>query len=122
MTTQKPETFDEFVAAYDPDGTRTIATVDVPTAGGGVNSPFIVVRHGDHTVILNPMGFDGDGAHLCVDAHAFVKGQAATAGVFGMTTGRRWTLPDTGKTSHGWAAANLVAVLVGEQGEGEGAS
>lgn len=117
----KPESFDEFMTAYDPDGTRTIATVDVERDKDG-NSPFIVVKHGDYTMVLSPMGFDGDGAHLCLDVHSFAQGERIVSGVFGMTEGHRWTLADTGLTSHGWAAANLVAVLAGEQGEGEGAS
>ena len=39
-----------------------------------------------------------------------------TAGVFGMSKGKRWAFPETGTTSHKWNSAALVAVLVGEQG------
>lgn len=112
-------TLAEFMAAYDPDGTRTVATVDVKRDKDG-NSPFIIVRHGDYTMVLSPMGFDGDGAHLCLDVHSFARGERAVSGVFGMTEGRRATLHDTGMTSHGWSAADLAVVLVGEQGHGEG--
>jgi hypothetical protein len=113
------KTLAEFMAVYDPDGTRTIATVDIERDKDG-NSPFIVVRHGDYTMVLNPAGFDGDGAHLCLDVYSFARGERAVSGMFGMTGGHCWTLHDTGMTSHGWSAANLAVVLVGEQGQGEG--
>jgi len=114
----------DFLAEYngatatDPMGDSHPTTViDVPHEKDG-SSPFIVVRHGDYTVVINPLGL---GDHLSVDIHSFVKGEDATAGVFAMSNGRRWTLGDspkesvTGTKSHGWPSAGLVAVLVGEQ-------
>lgn len=77
-------------------------------------SPFIVIRHKGMTMVLNPQGFDD---HMCVDVHSFVDGKDATAGVFGMTEGYRYTLegaPPT--TSHKWPSAEMVTVLLGEQG------
>lgn len=75
-------------------------------------SPFIVVKHGDYAVVINPLAL---GTHLCIDVHPFVKGEDATAGAFGMTNGKRVSLPETGTKSHGWHSSGLVAVLVGEQ-------
>ena len=106
----------EFLAEYNDDNSHPVTVIDV--AGKDEPSPFIIIRHGDFTVIVNPLGL---GDHLSVDVHSFVKGEDATAGVFAMSDGRRWTLGDsskesvTGTKSHGWPSANLVAVLVGEQ-------
>jgi len=111
----------EFLADYNGATATTplgeehpVVEVDVP--GGKEPSPFIIIRHGEFTVIVNPIGL---GDHLSVDVHSFVAGEDATAGVFGMSTGKRWSLPKTGTKSHGWPSANLVAVLVGEQTEEE---
>lgn len=104
-------TLAEFLARHDPDGTRVLADI-TPVRDSDRNSPFIIVRHGPHAAVLALMPFDD---HLCIDVHPFESGQDATAGVFGMTTGRQWQLPDTGTTSHGWPSAHLVAVLVGKQ-------
>ena len=108
----------EFLAEYNgatvttPLGDEHPVTV-IDVAGKDEPSPFIIINHGDFTVIVNPIGL---GDHLSVDVHSFVKGDDATAGVFGMSTGKRWALPETGTTSHKWNSANLIAVLVGEQG------
>ena len=102
---------DEFLAEYNDDDSHPVTVIDV--AGKDEPSPFIIINHGDFTVIVNPIGL---GDHLSVDVHSFVKGDDATAGVFGMSTGKRWALPETGTTSHKWNSANLIAVLVGEQG------
>lgn len=107
---------DEFMAAYDPEGRRVIFETAASRDREG-NSPFIVIHSGRYVMVLSPMIFDD---HLCLDVHPFLDGQDATAGVYGMTQGKRFTFPDTGSTSHGWASANLIAVLLGEQGEGEG--
>ncbi len=106
----KQTTFDEFMAKYNPDGSHPVT--EVTTSGKSGASPFIVIRHEGFTVIVNPLGFDD---HLSVDVHSFVDGQDAVAGVLAMTTGREWSLPETGRKSHGWNAAHLIAVLVGEQ-------
>lgn len=110
-------TVDEFLSCHDPDGTRVVADI-TPQRDAAGNSPLVVVRHPDGRLaaVLALMPFSGEGAHLCIDVHPFADGRDATAGVFGMTTGRRWQLPDTGSTSHGWPSANLIAVLIGEQG------
>ena len=108
------KTFAEFKAAYDLDGHRTITEI-VPARDDDGNSPFIVVHHGPYTAVLALMPFDD---HLCIDVFPFADGKDATAGVFGMTEGRRFALPGTGTTSHGWSSANLVTVLVGKQGTG----
>ena len=102
----------EFLAEYNDDDSHPVTVIDV--AGKDEPSPFIIINHGDFTVIVNPIGL---GDHLSVDVHSFVKGEDATAGVFGMSTGKRWALPETGTKSHGWNSANLVAVLVGDQTE-----
>jgi len=101
-----------FMARFDPDGSRTAADI-TPVRDADGNSPFVVVRHGKFTAVLSLMPFED---HLCIDVHAFADGQDAAAGVFGMTTGRRFTLPATGQTSHGWNAARLITVLIGKQG------
>jgi hypothetical protein len=105
-------TFGEFMATYDPDGTRVAFFIE-PRRDPDGNSPFIVVRHGEFTAVLALMPM---GDHLCIDVHPFVSGQDAAAGVFGMTDGRRYTgFGETGETSHGWPATRGVSVLVGEQ-------
>ena len=114
MSQRDSKTLAEFLAAYDPDGTRVVADI-TPVRDSDGNSPFVIVRHGRFTAALSLMPFSGDREHLCIDVHAFVSSMGATAGVFGMTEGRRHELPATGTTSHGWPSANLVAVLVGKQ-------
>jgi hypothetical protein len=109
------QNFTEFMNCYNPDGTHPVTVIEAETGDGRDASPFIVISAdaGRRIVIVNPLAFDD---HLCVDLHPFVKGDDATAGVFGMTEGRRVSLPaDTGTTSHGWPSANMIAVLVGEQ-------
>jgi len=119
-----------FLAEYngattaDSWGDEHPTTVIDVKGGPDEMSPFIIIRHGEFTVVVNPMGL---GDHLCVDVHSFVDGQDANGGVFAMGKGRRWTLGDstkesvTGAKSHGWPAAGLVSVIVGEQtGEVEG--
>lgn len=101
----------EFRATYDPDGSRTIADIEVKRDADG-NSPFIIVHYGEFTAVLSLMPMDD---HLCIDVHSFVAGADATAGAFGMSDGRRVSFPSTGTKSHGWPSANLVAVLLGAQ-------
>lgn len=100
---------DEYTARYLSDG--RVTEVDGSRDDDG-RSPHIVVRHGPWVMIINPLSFDD---HLCLDVHTFKDGEPITAGVFGMTTGREWHLPETGSTSHGWPSASLVSVLAGEQ-------
>ena len=112
-----PMTLREFLAEHDPDGTRTKADIEAVRDSYG-NSPLVIVRHGRFAAVLALMPSDGKGAHLDIDVHPFVNGLKATAGVFGMTRGRRHQgLPVTGTASAGFNSANLVAVLIGEQGE-----
>lgn len=107
----KAQTLDEFMSRYNADGSHPVTEVHV-TPGDSGSSPFILIRNGDYVAVVNPLALPD---HLSIDVHSFVHGDSANAGVFGMTTGRRWTLPPTGHTSHGWPAAGLVAVLVGDQ-------
>lgn len=110
----RPKTPDEFLAYYNPDGSHPVIEVDTSTKSG--TSPFIVVRHGKYAVVINPLALED---HLSVDVHPFAGGTgAASAAAFGMTEGRRVQFPEdeTPLRSHGWPAAGLVAVLVGEQG------
>lgn len=88
-----------------------------PERDGGGNSPWVIVRHGRYALALCLMPMND---HLCVDAHAFVDGEAARTGVFGMDRGNRWVLGEAHSEplpglSHCWPAAGLVALLVGEQ-------
>jgi hypothetical protein len=107
--------YTDFLAKYNASGEHPVTIIDVPdsNAASSQASPFIVIRHGDKVALVNPIGL---GDHLSVDIHSFVAGDDATAGVFGMTKGARWELPETGTTSHKWNSAALVAVLIGEQG------
>lgn len=106
-------TLAEFLHDYksDQNGEHPVTVIDVVK---GDPSHFVVINYGDYSVLVNPIACSD---HLSVDVHSFVNGERATGGVFGMTNGRRFTLPETGTTSHGWESASLVAVLVGEQGE-----
>jgi hypothetical protein len=104
------------MADYNANDEHQAIHIEVPTSGPETNSPFIVLHYGDKVAIVNPMGLND---HLCIDVHSFVEGKDATAGVFGMSKGKRWKLPVTGTTSHGWPSANLVAILLGKQGEEE---
>ena len=116
MSSNDSMTLDEFLARFDPDGTRVAADI-TPERDADGNSPFVIVRHGEFAAVLCLMPFDGKGGHLCIDVHPFVSGQDATASAFGMSAGRRVCFPavTTGTTSHGWPSAHLVSVLIGEQ-------
>jgi hypothetical protein len=107
--------FDQFLAKYNADGSHPVTVIDLkPEANREDNpSPFIVIRCGDNVAIVNPLSFED---YLCVDIHSFVDGEDATAGVFGMSKGRRWALPETGTTSVKWNSASLITALIGEQG------
>jgi len=107
-------TYDEFMERYNPDGTHPVIEVDAARIGGRETSPFIVVRHGPHAVIVNPLGFDD---HLCIDLHPFTSGHDTVAGVMAMTGGRRRTLEETGETvyGYGWPGGAMVAVMVGQR-------
>lgn len=116
---KKSQTLEDFLDDYDADRTRT-TFVDVERSGDAP-SPLIVVRHGRFTALLNPLGL---GDHLCVDVHPFVDDHDATAGAFGFGSscaGRAgrvaFDADHTVARSHGWPAAEQVAVLVGEQTE-----
>jgi hypothetical protein len=101
----------EFLAKYNESGTHPVTVIDVPISESG-NSPFIIIRSGDKVALVNPLAFDD---HLCIDVHSFVADEDATAGVFGMSKGRRWAFPTTGTTSHKWNSAALISVLIGDQ-------
>jgi hypothetical protein len=103
----------EFTEAYVTPGSVVLdltvepSTIDQP-------SKFVIIRYGEYTMVLNPFALPD---HLCVDAHAFVAGEDARTGVFGMEQGRRVTFPDTGAYSHNWPASRLVALVLGAQEE-----
>ena len=106
-------TLQEWLAKYDPKGTRTTEVTVQEQRTEGYESPFLLIRHGKYVLIVNPIGLSD---HLSVDCHPFVDDQKSTAGAFGMLNGQRVAFPDDlGVRSHGWNSAGLVAVLVGEQ-------
>ena len=115
----------DFLEKYNADGSHREVVIDVTPGLNRGESPFIIIRNGDKVAIVNPLAFDD---HLCLDVHSFVGDQDATAGVFGMSKGKQWSLPKPdkggpGTTSHKWPSANLIAVLIGEQaGEEKGLS
>ncbi len=110
------ETFESFMQKYGrPDGTYPLIEV-----GDTIEQwPTVVVRFGDNTAVIQfcGVGADGDHPHLSIDIHAFVAGQLARGGVFGMENGRRYTTFDdtTPGTSHGWPTVQGVTVLIGAQ-------
>jgi hypothetical protein len=109
-------TLDGFLARYDPDGSRVVFDLRAERDANG-DSPLIIIRdEAGRVAVINPMPL---GNHLCIDVHPFIGGLDAVAGVFGMTAGRRISLPETGGAhqlrSHGWPAVRLVSVIVGEQ-------
>lgn len=111
------KTLQEFMNTFDPDGTLVVLDLDVAEARERLGaSPFIVIRFEGRVMVLNPMALTD---HLCVDAHAFIDGENARTGAFGMEETLRGRLEfdkDKAKgTSHGWAAAKLVALLLGDQ-------
>lgn len=105
-------TLEDFVAHY---GGLKQKIVEIDLDDYDMSNPvFIVVRCGRYAAVLNPMNATD---HLDVDVHPFVDGRQARAGAFGMDDGFRYPMgTGTGVTSHGWPAAALVAVLIGEQG------
>jgi hypothetical protein len=107
------ETFDEFMARYNPGGTHPVTEITAPLSAERNTSPFVIVRAGRYTAIVNPLPFE---EYLDIDVHSFADGRKAAAGVLGMTQGRRVALQPTGLTSAGAPAAGLVIVLIGEQG------
>ena len=110
--TDYPTTLDDWPRTYASEPGRVVLDLDMDQHEGA--SPFIIVRHQGRVMILNPMALSD---HLCVDAHAFVNEQSARTGAFGMEQGFRAAFPDdqVQGTSHGWPAARLVALLLGEQ-------
>jgi hypothetical protein len=110
--------FDEFMALYNPAGTHPVTEVDAPVNAERDTSPFIVVRSGPYTVIVNPLPQPGPDGYLNIDLHSFINGERVTASVLGMTTGRRHDgFTGTGFTSAGAPSVSTVIVLVGEQAE-----
>lgn len=104
-------TYDEFMAHYNPASTHPVTEIEVSTGDERDTSPFIVIRQGDRTVLVNPLTFD---EYLDVDLHAFTEGRDAAMGVLGFADGYRYTLADTGLIRHGCPATRITAVLVGE--------
>lgn len=111
------DTFESFMAKYGrPDGNYPVFEV-----GDTIEQwPTIVVKFGDKTAVMQlcGVGADGDHPHLSIDIHAFVDGQLARSGVFGMEQGKRYEAFDENEapgTSHGWPAVQGVSVLIGMQ-------
>ena len=111
------DTLDSFLRRFgNPDGTDPV--IDVGTTPE--QWPLIVATFADTTVVLQLCGIDVDGGagrHLSVIIHAFINGDPARAGVYGMDNGRRYpAFDDTAPgTSHGWPAVRNVTVLIGRQ-------
>jgi hypothetical protein len=102
----------EFMAAFNKDGTHPVTEISAASPGRHA-SPFIVIRHDAIAMVVNPLSFSD---HLCLDVCTFIAGRRASSGAFGMTEGRRWdAFRDTGMTSYGWPAVELVSVIAGEQ-------
>lgn len=108
------KSIDEFLATYNSSNQHEVIDVKVEPSTQDKQSPFIILNHGPYTFLINPMA---QSDHFCLDVHTFIDGVEVTAGVFGMSDGRRWQLPNTGTTSHGWPSASLIAVLLGKQAE-----
>jgi hypothetical protein len=110
MAERDTTTLDGFLATFTGD--REVIEVDVPDLSGAAKSPFVVVRFGEYTMVLNPMGLTD---YLDLDIHSFKDGRRTTAAPWGMTNGQRFALEPTGTTSQGWPSASGVFVLVGKQ-------
>lgn len=103
-------TITEYLDKYNPGGVRPVTELQAERSLSG--SPFIVIRHGKYAVLIDPLVFDD---HLSIDITPFIDEQPAIASAFGMTLGRQWELEETGKTSFGRPAANVITVIVSEQ-------
>lgn len=108
-----PMSLKAFLEFYNKNGEHPVTEIELPPDITNA-SPFIIVRSGPYTAVINPLRLSDQ---LSVDVHPFVDGEPATAGVFGMPLGRRVRFPATGTTSAGFPSASLVVVLVGEQAE-----
>lgn len=107
----------EFLATYAEGTNRVILNMIVEpfNEAAGQYSPFIILRDQlGHVAVVNPMA---QADHLCIDVHSFKDEADATAGVFGMSDGKRFVLEHTGTTSHGWPSASLVACIIGAQAD-----
>lgn len=110
-------TLDEYLETYGGDSPAPI--VITPDPDGSGEWPVVVVKRGDYALVLHLCAHDDtrDGlGHVFVDARAFVRGEEARTGVFGMEQGRRYKLEPTPGTSHTWPATKGVTLLVGRQG------
>lgn len=111
-------TLGAFLTEFTTESTRVldldVADFNVKHGGQTAN---IIIRYGQYTVVINPIPCGG---YLDVDVHSFVKGEEAGAAVLGYTRNGPTQLQafegaDTGLTSDGRPAVNLVALLVGKQ-------
>ena len=103
----------EYRNRHNPDGSHPVTEVTLPPGTSFYRTPWILLRAGAHTVLIAPVLLDD---HLSVDVTAFSGDELVTAGIFGMTPGRRFSLEETGRTSHGHPSAHAITILVGEQG------
>ncbi len=110
------ETYEEFMATYDPDGSRT-TIIDLPSsasrASGESVSGFYVFRDVNGNVaIVNPLPMAD---YLDIDVHAFANGDDSSIGVMAMSDGKRGGLEDGpfDEKIIGWNAARLVALFIG---------
>lgn len=111
-----PMSLKAFLEFYNKNGEHPVTEIELPDHYTGQNdSPFIILRSGPRTMIINPIAFEDN---LTVDAHAFIGGEGATTGVFGMTERPgRVEFPKTSTTSHDWPSAPLVILVLGKQAE-----
>jgi hypothetical protein len=110
----KPMNLEEFLHRYTSgnDASRVVYDGEIVRLENG-ESPFIIIRSGNKVMVINPMALED---HISLDVHAFVDGESAGMGMFGMTTGRRHQLDtDLPAKSHGWDAVGLATVVLGEQ-------
>jgi hypothetical protein len=108
------DTYEQFMATYDPDGTRT-TVIKIPRRVDDSPTEFIVLEDPNgRRVLLNPMPFD---EYFDVDVHAFhAAGNPAPIGVMAMADGSRSRLEQPEHfpklTGNNWPAGRLLALFV----------
>lgn len=105
---------DNFLATY---GDRVIADINLEAFAAEHigEAPMFIVRFGDKVAVIHPM-LVAD--YIDIDVHPFVDGKDASAAVIGFIPTNRLDSFDpkaTPSRSNGLPAANLVAVIIGNQ-------
>jgi hypothetical protein len=98
----------------DEYGANVPFDADLRQAGAeNDTSALLILRVGERVLVINPMVLAD---HIALDVHAFIDGQRAGMGMFGMTPGRRHDVK-TGQPakSHGFDAVGLATVILGSQ-------